>query len=126
MRRHRTGVRLHSAAEDFDQRGLAGAVFTDECMYFAGPDVEVHCVEHADAAVALRQLRGDQHDRAFDMKDMKSAPLDQDRRRFARAERPRGQRPQGSDERVGIDKRIAEFLVRLSVRTRSSEPAKRR
>ena len=51
-----TAVDAVDAREALDQRGLAGAVVTDQCGDLAGIDVEVHVVEHVHGAEALVEL----------------------------------------------------------------------
>src|SRR5450631_3797102 len=45
------------AADQFDQRGFAGAVLADQTMDFAGHDVPVDRIERDDAAEPLRRVR---------------------------------------------------------------------
>ena len=47
---HLTGIGAHEAGQDLQQRGLAGAVLTDQRMGFAGFDLEAHAVEGLDGA----------------------------------------------------------------------------
>ena len=37
----RARVALENAADDIDERGLAGSILSDKTMHFAPPDVEV-------------------------------------------------------------------------------------
>src|SRR5262249_29573028 len=46
----RPGVRRDGAGDDLDRRRLAGAVLADEGVHLAGPEIERHLVEGADAA----------------------------------------------------------------------------
>jgi hypothetical protein len=44
----RTGIRRENAADDFDQRGLSGAVFAYQGMNLTGLDAPVRSMEHFD------------------------------------------------------------------------------
>ena len=46
--------------QNLDERGFTGAVLADQCVNFAGVDVEIHGVENAHTAIGLRQPRGRQ------------------------------------------------------------------
>ena len=59
------GVGVLHARHDLDQGRLAGAVFTQQRMHFAGPHIEAHAVDRAHAAKGLRdadQFEGSAHD----------------------------------------------------------------
>src|ERR1700674_1954289 len=49
----RTAIRVYRAGEDFHQRRFAGAVFADQRMHLAAPDVEVDAVERAHAGIGF-------------------------------------------------------------------------
>ena len=51
---HLAAVAAHDAAEDLDERRLAGAVLAHEPAYLAGPDGQVAVAQRADGAVGLR------------------------------------------------------------------------
>ncbi|MNQ62278.1 hypothetical protein D3C85_766180 [compost metagenome] len=55
------------AREDLHQRGLAGAVFTEQRRDLSAVDVEVHALERLHAAVRLGDVPRRQHDRAVGM-----------------------------------------------------------
>ncbi len=52
---HRAAAALVDAADDFDQRGFAGAVGTHQHGYFAGMQIERDAAKHLDMAEGLPQ-----------------------------------------------------------------------
>src|SRR5882762_10409826 len=57
---HGAGGGRREPGEDVDQRGLAGAVGTDDRQELAGGDAEAHAVERAELPVELPEPLGDQ------------------------------------------------------------------
>ncbi len=51
--KHLPAVRLISPGDNLHERGLAGAVFADQCVHFARTHLEGHVVEYGDAAERL-------------------------------------------------------------------------
>ena len=47
---HTTIGRLEHTGKNLEQRGLAGAVFTEQAMHLAGCDIERHALEHLHGA----------------------------------------------------------------------------
>src|SRR5215207_7672222 len=53
IKQNAAAVRAHNADEDFHQRGLASAVFTDNRVNRAGLHFKRHAIQRDDAAVML-------------------------------------------------------------------------
>ena len=45
------------ACDDLDERRFSGAVFSKQCVNFAGADIKANIVEHADANERLGDVR---------------------------------------------------------------------
>src|SRR5262245_4264013 len=58
------GIGRQDAAETFEERGLAGAVGTDEAEHLARPDGKGHLAERSEASVPFRQIRDMEHQTA--------------------------------------------------------------
>ena len=50
------GIGVLGAGHDLDQRGLAGAVFADERMHLARPQIERHPIERAQSGEGLADV----------------------------------------------------------------------
>jgi hypothetical protein len=76
----RAAIGLVRAGDDFDERAFAGAVFAEERMDFAGPQIEIDSAQRTHAAVIFDELakfekRGGGHTRAVRGWRITRAPL---------------------------------------------------
>jgi len=55
---HHSRIGRQRAGEDIEQRGLAGAVGTDDADGLVGPNLEVHLFEHEERSETLVDAHG--------------------------------------------------------------------